>query len=132
MAYRMTPSTQSTMFSPYTLVSKHEMCTPLDTALLLRENLSLENAPQLEPILQGLEHFRNIAKANTEIAQNHQKAQYDKKTEDPSYLPGQRVWLYCTKVPVGQNAKLWRKMRWALLHISAWAKLQNETETVFR
>ncbi|KAJ8049660.1 hypothetical protein HOLleu_02502 [Holothuria leucospilota] len=85
------------------------MCTPLDTVLLPNKNLSRETTSQLEPILQGLEHFRNIAKANIEIAQRRQKAQYDKKAKDPSYLPGQRVRLYYSKVPVGQNAKLWQK-----------------------
>ncbi|VDI03589.1 Hypothetical predicted protein [Mytilus galloprovincialis] len=60
-------------------------------------------------ILQNLETSRKIAAKNIKQAQERYKQQYDKKSKEPEFQPAQRVWLYCTKVPVGKAPKLHRK-----------------------
>ena len=44
-----------------------------------------------------------------ELAQQKNKQRYDKTTKEPEFFPTQRVWLYCTKVPVGKAPKLHRR-----------------------
>ncbi|VDI63928.1 Hypothetical predicted protein [Mytilus galloprovincialis] len=55
------------------------------------------------------ETSRKIAAKNIKQAQERYKQQYDKKSKEPEFQPAQRVWLYCTKVPVGKAPKLHRK-----------------------
>ena len=56
-----------------------------------------------------VEVCRKIAGENIKDAQDKYKYQYDKRSKLPEYRPAQRVWLYCTKVPVGKAPKLHRK-----------------------
>ena len=109
MAYCTTPATQSTDYSPFFLMYGREMALPIDTALIPKDHLSQDHKIFLARILQNLENTRNIAAKNIEQAQQKFKENYDKKTKDPEFRPAQRVWLYCTKVPVGKAPKLHRK-----------------------
>ncbi|VDI02172.1 Hypothetical predicted protein [Mytilus galloprovincialis] len=109
MAYRATPATQSTDFSPFFLLFGREMCLPIDTSLIPKEHLAQDHRIFLGRILQNLERTRKIASENIEVAQERNKRQYDKNTQEPEFRPTQRVWLYCTKVPVGKAPKLHRK-----------------------
>ncbi|VDI32374.1 Hypothetical predicted protein [Mytilus galloprovincialis] len=99
MAYRATPATQSTDYSPFFLLYGREMTLPIDTAFNTKRSR----------ILQNLETSRKIAAKNIKQAQERYKQQYDKKSKEPEFQPAQRVWLYCTKVPVGKAPKLHRK-----------------------
>lgn len=109
MAYRATPATQSTDYSPFFLLYGREMSLPIDTSLVPKDHLTQDNKIFLARILQNLETTRTIAAKNIELAQQKYKQNYDKRTKDPEFRPGQRVWLYCTKVPVGKAPKLHRK-----------------------
>ncbi|CAG2252792.1 unnamed protein product [Mytilus edulis] len=109
MAYRATPATQSTDFSPFFLLFGREMCLPIDTSLIPKEHLAQDHRIFLGRILQNLERTRKIASENIEVAQERNKRQYDKTAQEPEFRPTQRVWLYCTKVPVGKAPKLHRK-----------------------
>ena len=109
MAYRSTPCTQSTQFSPFFMLYGREMRLPIDTVLQPKDHLTQDHKVHLSRILQNLEVCRKIAGENIKDAQSKYKFQYDKRSKVPEYRPAQRVWLYCTKVPVGKAPKLHRK-----------------------
>ena len=109
MAYRSTPCTQSTQFSPFFMLYGREMRLPIDTVLQPKDHLPQDHKVHLSRILQNLEVCRKIAGKNIKDAQDKYKFQYDKRSKVPEYRPAQRVWLYCTKVPVGKAPKLHRK-----------------------
>ena len=109
MAYRSTPATQSTDFSPFFLLYGREMRLPIDTVLLPKDHLSQDCKIHLGRILQNLEVCRKLAGDNIKAAQDKYKHQHDKRSQLPSFRPAQRVWLYCTKVPPGKAPKLHRK-----------------------
>ena len=109
MAYRSTPCTQSTQFSPFFMLYGREMRLPIDTVLQPKDHLPQDHKVHLGRILQNLEVCRKIAGENIKDAQDKYKFQYDKRSKVPEYRPAQRVWLYCTKVPVGKAPKLHRK-----------------------
>ncbi|CAC5393320.1 Transposon Ty3-G Gag-Pol polyprotein,Transposon Ty3-I Gag-Pol polyprotein,Retrovirus-related Pol polyprotein from transposon 297,Retrovirus-related Pol polyprotein from transposon opus [Mytilus coruscus] len=109
MAYRATPATQSTDYSPFFLLYGREMSLPIDTSLVPKDHLTQDNKIFLARILQNMETTRTIAAKNIELARQKYKQNYDKRTKDPGFRPTQRVWLYCTKVPVGKAPKLHRK-----------------------
>ena len=68
---------------------------------------------------------RKIAAENMERAQIKNKQQYDKTSKEPDFRPAQRVWLYCTKVPVGKAPKLHR--RWVGPYYITLVDRQNHT-----
>jgi hypothetical protein len=109
MAYRMTPATQSTKYSPFFLLFGREMRLPIDTSLTPKSTLSAEFKTHLAQVLQNLEIARKIAAENTKLAQEKYKNQYDKHSQPADFKPAERVWLYCTKVPPGMAPKLHRK-----------------------
>ena len=109
MAYRMTPATQSTQHSPFFLLYGREMRLPIDTALIPKPTLAQDFRRHLSKVLQNLEISRKIAADNIRKAQEKYKEQYDKRSGMPTFQPADRVWLYCSKVPVGKAPKLHRK-----------------------
>ena len=109
MAYRSTPCTQSTQFSPFFMLYGREMRLPIDTVLQPKDHLPQDARVYLSRILQNLEVCRKLAGENIKAAQDKYKHYYDKRTKVPDYHPAQRVWLYCTKVPIGKAPKLHRK-----------------------
>ena len=109
MAYRSTPCTQSTQFSPFFMLYGREMRLPIDTVLQPKDHLPQDHKVHLSRILQNLEVCRKIAGENIKDAQDKYKYQHDKRSKAPEYRPAQRVWLYCTKVPVGKAPKLHQK-----------------------
>ena len=109
MAYRSTPATQSTQYSPFFMLYGREMRLPIDTVLQPKDHLPQDYKVHLSRILQNLEVCRKLAGENIKAAQDKYKYHYDKRAKVPDYRPAQRVWLYCTKVPVGKAPKLHRK-----------------------
>jgi len=111
MAYRATPSTQSTNLSPFFLCFGREMRLPLDTALIPKEHLSQGHREFLSSTLHNLEKSRKLAAQDIEAAQQRYKRNHDRRAQPPDFRPAQRVWLYCTKVPLGKAPKL--HCKWA-------------------
>jgi len=109
MAYRATPATQSTDMSPYFMLFGREMRLPIDTALVPKDHLSQGHKEFLTSMLHNLEKARQMAAKNIQDAQQKYKRQHDKRAQLPDFRPAQRVWLYCTKVPIGKAPKLHRK-----------------------
>ena len=91
MAYRATPATQSTDYSPFFLLYGREMTLPIDTALIPKDRLAQDHKIFLSRILQNLETSRKIAAKNIKQAQERYKQQYDKKSKEPQFQPAQRV-----------------------------------------
>ena len=106
MALRMSPSTQASNMSPYRLVFGKEMTLPFDTSLIPRENLSSEAKTHVADLMHRLETARELATKNVQKAREHQKEQYDKKSEEPNFRIGDLVLLHSTRVPQGLSPKL--------------------------
>jgi hypothetical protein len=109
MAYRMTPCTQSTQYSPFFLMFGRHPLMPLDVALIPPSNMGRSAAAHLREILENHEIAQEIARENIKLAQEKFTKQYDKKTSDPKFKPGDRVWLYSTRTPKNMKAKLCQK-----------------------
>ncbi len=109
MAYRITPCTESTHFSPYYLLFGKECRRPIDVALTPPQNLGKNVVDYLIKMGQRKRVTVEIARENIKQHQEKYKKVYDKKTKVPSYIMGDRVWLYCAKVPVGKSPKLIKK-----------------------
>jgi len=108
-AYRVTPCTQSTQFSPYFLLFKKECRLPLDVTLIPPNNLSATANQCMQDILQGFQTTQTIVKENIVKAQGKYKHYYDRNAQPHKFVVGQRVWLYTPKVKVGASTKLFRK-----------------------
>ncbi|VDI75598.1 Hypothetical predicted protein [Mytilus galloprovincialis] len=111
MSFRNTIQTESTQYSPYYLVFGREPRNPIDIALIPEstKGLSKDAESALKLIVDNLNHARKIAKTNIEAAQQKYKTQHDKNVEEPSFYILDKVWLYCTRTPVGLSPKLQRK-----------------------
>ncbi|CAC5358579.1 unnamed protein product [Mytilus coruscus] len=110
MAYRMTPATQSTQYSPFNLLFGQEMRAPIDVALTPKSTLPKNHREYLNKFITDLLLTRNVAAENTKRAQAKYKTQNDKRAVKPTYLPGDKVMLFCKKVKKGQSPKL--TVRW--------------------
>jgi len=108
--YRFSPSISSTGYSPYFMLFGREPQFPIDNILPpITGNMTDHTRTDLRQILDNVEIARKIAKENMLRAQQTYKLQYDKNTKEPKFIVGQRVWLYCVKVPPGHSTKLIKK-----------------------
>ncbi|VDI04650.1 Hypothetical predicted protein [Mytilus galloprovincialis] len=98
MAYRMTPATQSTQYSPFHLLFGQEMRAPIDVALIPKSTLPKNHREYLNKFIKDLLLTRDVAAENTKRAQAKYKTQHDKRAVKPTYLPGDKVMLFCKKV----------------------------------
>ena len=106
MAMRMSPSTQSSLMSPFHLVFGREMNLPFDTSLIPKDGLSTEAKVHVDNLMRHLKTTREIATQNVKTAQDRQKQQHDKKAEVPTFRLGEYVMLHSTRVPKGLSPKL--------------------------
>ena len=110
-AYRVTPCTQSTQFTPYFLLFKQECRLPLDVSLIPSTNLPMSAQQCMNDILSGIEITQKLVRANVADAQRKYKTQYDKQSQPHRFVVGQRVWVYFPVVKQGTSHKLQRKWR---------------------
>ena len=110
-AYRVTPCTQSTQFTPYFLLFKQEGRLPLDVSLIPSTNLPTSAQQCMNDILSGIEITQKLVRANVADAQRKYKTQYDKQSQPHRFVVGQRVWVYFPVVKQGTSHKLQRKWR---------------------
>lgn len=108
-AYRVTPCSQSTQYSPYFLLFKKECRLPLDVALIPPSNIPTSASQCMDDILSGFELTQQIVKENTLKAQTKYKTQYDKTASNYTFVVGQKVWVYFPKLKQGVSAKLQRR-----------------------
>ncbi|MEW8544998.1 MAG: transposase family protein, partial [Candidatus Thiodiazotropha sp.] len=106
MAFRSTPCTESTGFSPYQLLFGKEMHLPIDTSLIPKPTLSQNVRQYFENLIERLKTVKEIAKSNLENAQSKAKATHDTKAEPPTFQVGDLVMMKLGKVATGLSSKL--------------------------
>ena len=100
------------MYSPFELVFGKKMLLPLDTELLLPENLNPKASVYADQLIKRLKITRWIATENTEQAQQKMKINYDDKKVPSVFKQGDLVYLKQNAVGLGKCRKLYRK--WSL------------------
>ena len=109
MAYRLTPATRSTEFSPYFLLFGKHMRTPFEAEIEAQvPNLPQNYRADMQTFVESAKMTRDIAKENLERHQQYNKQYFDKRTSNPQYDIGDLVWLHIPAVPVGYSKKLRR------------------------
>ena len=106
MAYRMTPATQSTGYSPYYLMFGREMRMPVDAMLIPKDTMARDHKDHLNHVIESLRIARQIATENIQRHQQKYKQQHDKKAEMPKFRMLDKVLMFIPKVPVGAPPKL--------------------------
>ena len=106
MAYRMTPATQSTGYSPYYLMFGREMRMPVDAMLIPKDTMARDHKDHLNHVIESLRIARQIATENIQRHQQKYKHQHDKKAEIPKFRILDKVLMFVPKVPVGAPPKL--------------------------
>ena len=92
MAFRNAQSA-TTGFTPYELVFGHAMRTPLDTALIPSESLTMSAQEYMQELVDSLKLTNMLVKSNPIAAQVRQKKQYDLNAKEPEFHLGQQVML---------------------------------------
>ena len=109
MAYRHTPATNSTEFSPFYLLFNQHMKTPLDTEIDGRVmDVPTQFRYDLKSYIKGIEVSRGIAKDNIERHQSINKQYFDRHAQNVPYKLDDLVWVYNQEVQVGLSKKLRR------------------------
>jgi hypothetical protein len=111
MSMRMSPSTQSTTYSPYYLMFGKEMNLPFDTSIIPNNNLVKNAQQQINEVLENLKVAEKIAAENLEMAKEKSKDRHDAKAKEPDYQLGDLVWLRNPHTPVGLSPKLVQKYK---------------------
>ncbi|CAG2214770.1 unnamed protein product [Mytilus edulis] len=106
MAFRNSPSTQSTEYSPFSMVFGKEMNLPFDASVLPKDNLSKDAKHHLEEIISNLKITQDLAAENIKLKQAKMKERYDKNTKIPEFRLRDKVLLKEHVVPVGRSPKL--------------------------
>lgn len=92
MAFRMSPSTQSTGFSPYYMVFGKEMSLPLDIALLPTEELRKAPKQYVEELVNKV---KIIQKSRSKPFKKYKRLQSKDMTEKQRYLSFKyEIWFY--------------------------------------
>jgi hypothetical protein len=108
-AYRTTPATESTGFSPFYMLFLREPEQPIDTELLPTPNIGKDATKYLKELKEKAAITWKIATENTAAAQEKYTHQHNKKAVPPTFENGQRVWLYCSRTKPGLSPKLSKK-----------------------
>ncbi|CAG2197363.1 unnamed protein product [Mytilus edulis] len=106
MAFRMSPCTQSTGFSPYYMIFGREMPLPIDIALIPEELITQSPEKYIDQLINKVKIIHDLAKTNLEDAQLKSKTYYDKSTKIPNFKVGDHVLLKQEKVQIGKKKKL--------------------------
>ena len=106
MAFRSSPCTESTGFSPYQLVCGRNMNLPIDTSLVPKPSLGANVQQYFEQLISRLKIVKELARSNMENAQAKAKHIHDAQAREPTYNVGDRVLLKKEKIPQGLSTKL--------------------------
>ena len=105
MAFRNAQSA-TTGFTPYELVFGRAMRTPLDTALIPKENLTRSAQEHMQNLIDSVKITNMLVKSNRFSAQARQKKQYDRTAKEPNFQLGQQVMLRKHNITPGLSKKL--------------------------
>ena len=106
MAFRSTPCTESTGFSPFQLVFGREMNLPVDTSLVPKQTLAADTQQFMQQLLGNLKIFKELATEKLKTGQEKAKDRHDVRAKEPTFKVGDKVLLKKEKVLQGQSAKL--------------------------
>ena len=106
MSYRRSPSTHSTLYSPYYLMFGCDMHVPFDTSMTPRPKLPKSTKLYIQELKKNLDIAQEVAKENTAVAQEHSKKYYDKTSTEPTFKLGDKVLLKNGKIESKKCKKL--------------------------
>ncbi len=106
---RATPSVNSSLFSPYKLLTGEDMRLPIDTALIPVDKLPKNVLDHLQEITSQFEVTRDLAKQNIKAAQERNKRYHDRGAAKPTFYIGQQVVINNVNKTKGLNPKLQAK-----------------------
>ena len=106
MAFRSSPCTESTGFSPFQLLFGKEMNLPIDTSLIPKPTLHVNVRQYFEQLIGRLKFVKEIARKNMQAAQDKAKHNHDLKAKEPDYKVGDKVLLKNEKVSQGLSVKI--------------------------
>lgn len=104
-AFRTSPS-ESTGESPFYLLYGREPTLAMDTSLLPPADPASSIAEHRRRIVTQIELAQRIAKENIMRAQQKMKTFYDRQARDPTFIEGQKVWVFTPKTYKGLSKKL--------------------------
>ncbi|UYV79019.1 hypothetical protein LAZ67_17000657, partial [Cordylochernes scorpioides] len=102
-----TAKQETTGFSPFYLVHRRDVETPLDTIPTYREEANLED--YVECLVTNAEDARQLARLNILKAQEKDKSRYDKSHRPVQYRAGDLVWVYTPVRKQGLSEKLLKR-----------------------
>ncbi|XP_069110091.1 uncharacterized protein [Argopecten irradians] len=111
MAYRMTPSTESTEFSPFYIAFGMEMRMTVDTELIPKDSVGRNQKQVLQEIVENAKLSVKIGKHNIELAKVKQKQYHDQKAKEPNFQVGDTVLLSDPHIKQGESSKLHKKYK---------------------
>lgn len=106
MAYRKSPSCNTTGYSPFYMMFGEEMRLPFDVALEPKENLGRNLKDYIEGVLANLKITHEIVKSNDAQQKEKDKERHDLKAKTPNFSVGDQVLLNVHKVPKGMSRRL--------------------------
>ena len=109
MAFRSTPATESTGFSPYQLLFGKQMTLPVDIELMPRPCLPSQTKHFFDELLGQLKIANDIARNNMEYVKSKTKERFDKNSKVPDFQINDRVLLRQHATKPGLSQKLSHK-----------------------
>ena len=105
-AYRISPATDSTLYSPFLLMYGREANVPADIMLRPRQYESDSVRDHFNSIATRVHLFQEIARNNIKAAQDKMKAHFDKTSTDININVGDYVFVHTPAAKVHLSKKL--------------------------
>ena len=106
MAFRSSPCSESTQFTPFHLLFGREMNLPVDTSLIPKPTLGQNARQYFEELIDKLKISQKIASENLRIAKEKAKLRHDLKAREPPFKINDIVLLEKLKTEQGLSRKL--------------------------
>jgi hypothetical protein len=118
MAFRSTPATESTQYSPFHLLFGKEMTLPIDTDLIPKSTMPKQHKKFFEDLLDRLALGKTIAKDRMIEKNEKTKIRYDQNAKVPDFQFNDKVLKKSDVTKPGLSSKLSQK--WEGPYIIEW------------